>query len=172
MGDPELEARRAHNFDLSGEYYFQSYDGFMSAALFYKKIDNEHFRQVNTSLVGGVTIKTSQVRDDSNADVAGLELNFIMNSLDFLPAPFNHFGVHANYTYSDGEWKMPRPVVPTESSTDCAVSLITWRDSSYAIAGSDWAWTGRLLIAGIISLAGSAIRLLTMFSWKISRALP
>ena len=108
VGDPELEARRAHNFDLSGEYYFQSYDGFMSAALFYKKIDNEHFRQVNTSLVGGVTIKTSQVRDDSNADVAGLELNFIMNSLDFLPAPFNHFGVHANYTYSDGEWKMPQ----------------------------------------------------------------
>lgn len=108
VGDPELEARRADNFDLSGEYYFQSYDGFMSAALYYKKIDNEHFRQVNTSLVGGVTIETSQVRDDSSAEVTGLELNFIMNSLDFLPAPFNHFGVHANYTYSDGEWKMPQ----------------------------------------------------------------
>lgn len=108
LGDPELEARRADNLDLSGEYYFQGYDGFVSAAVFYKKIDNEHFRQVSTSLVGGVIIETSQVRDDSSAEVAGVEMNFIMNSLDFLPAPFNHFGVHANYTYSDGEWKMPQ----------------------------------------------------------------
>lgn len=108
LGDPELKARRADNFDLSSEYYFQSYDGFVSAAVFYKKIDNEHFRQVDASRVRGVITWTSQVRDDSSAEVAGVEMNFVMNSLNFLPPPFNQFGVHANYTYTDGKWKMPQ----------------------------------------------------------------
>ena len=107
VGNPELEARKADNLDFSGEYYFRDYDGFVSAALFYKQIDNEHFRHVRNEFIDGVDTVISQVRDDSAAKVAGLELSFIMNSLDFLPPPFNLFGVHANYTYIKGEWRMP-----------------------------------------------------------------
>ena len=107
VGDAELKARQADNLDLSGEYYFENYDGFVSAALFYKQIDNEHYRQVRTSFADGVRTEISQVKDDSTARVAGLELNFVMNSLDFLPSPLNLFGVHANYTYAKGEWRMP-----------------------------------------------------------------
>ena len=107
IGDAELEARQADNLDLSGEYYFENYDGFVSVALFYKQIDNEHYRQVRTSFVNGVRREISQVEDDSTARVVGLELNFVMNSLDFLPSPLNLFGVRANYTYAKGEWRMP-----------------------------------------------------------------
>ena len=109
VGDPRLEARHADNLDLSGEYYFQDYDGYVSAALFYKKIGNEHFRRISTSFVDGVEIETSEVRDDSTARVVGLEVNFVMNSLDFLPRPLNLFGLRANYTFSNGEWEMTGP---------------------------------------------------------------
>ena len=107
VGDPELEARQADNLDLSGEYYFENYDGLVSAALFYKQIDNEHYRRVQSFFANGARIETSQVEDDSMARVVGLEVNFIMNSLDFLPSPLNLLGIRANYTYTQGEWRMP-----------------------------------------------------------------
>lgn len=107
IGDPKLEARVADGIDFSGEYYFQGYDGFASVGLFYKRIHDEIYEQVSTVVEPGspIPVELTQAKDDSSVRVNGIELNFVMNSLDFLPSPWNRFGVQFNYTYTDAEWE-------------------------------------------------------------------
>ena len=43
--NPELKPRRADNFDLSLEYYFDGGNGLLSAGVFHKNIKDEIFRE-------------------------------------------------------------------------------------------------------------------------------
>ncbi len=112
VGDPDLEAREADNLDFGIEYYFQETGGFASASVFYKRISNEHYRAVvpTFNVAANRAQEVAFVRDDSEAKVTGIEINFVMNSFEFAPWPWNLFGVHANYTYTDGEWLIPEAV--------------------------------------------------------------
>lgn len=113
VGDTDMESRVANGVDIGGEYYFESYSGFMSAALFYRQINNEHYRLLSSSVTidtNGVPAETrvSTARDDSKVDVTGFEFNFVMNSLEFLPSAFHNFGLNANYTFTTAKWKLPQ----------------------------------------------------------------
>ncbi len=103
--NPFLEPIIANQFDLSLEYYFADV-GSLTGALFYKKFDDyiqfgSYFRDLTNN---GVT-RTSEIRGPLNgegAEIQGFEISF-QRFFDFLPAPFDGFGVQANYTYIDNK---------------------------------------------------------------------
>lgn len=115
--NPALKPRVADNFDLSLEYYFDGGDGLISAGVFHKNIKDEIFRGTQDVVEDGVTYRITQPQNLAGAKLTGVELNFIKNSLDFLPGELANLGVSANYTYihTDAEIVMANG---TERSVD------------------------------------------------------
>jgi iron complex outermembrane receptor protein len=109
--NPQLEPFRANNFDLSAEWYFAR-GGLLSTTVFYKDIVSLVERQqtqipLTITQISGDTrtpvqqIWTlSQLVNGKGTAVAGVEFSYQQN-FDFLPAPFDGFGVLTNYTYMD-----------------------------------------------------------------------
>lgn len=107
--NPELDPFRSNNFDLSAEWYF-SRGGLLAGTVFYKDIVSLVERQQTqipltiTQINGDGSRQPlnqlwtlSQLANGKGTAVAGLELAYQQN-FDFLPAPFDGFGVLTNYT--------------------------------------------------------------------------
>ena len=116
MGNPNLDPFESVNFDTAFEWYFEDV-GYMSAAFFYKDIDNfivdtttevvystlglpAELLPVDKTMESVFYLQRPENMDSST--IQGAELAF-SRDLDFLPAPFNNLGIITNYTYSDGE---------------------------------------------------------------------
>lgn len=110
--NPELEPFRANNFDLSAEWYFAR-GGLLATTVFYKDIVSLVERvqtpiQLTIQQINGDGSRTpvdqtwtlSQLVNGEGTAVAGAEFTYQQN-FDFLPAPFDGFGVLTNYTYMD-----------------------------------------------------------------------
>ncbi|MGE4304823.1 MAG: TonB-dependent receptor [Novosphingobium sp.] len=97
--NPNLKPRRADNFDLSAEYYFPGNNGLISAGLFHKRIKDEIFRGTTHIVEGPLTYAITEPQNLESAKLTGLELNFVMNSLPFLPQALSGLGLSMNYTY-------------------------------------------------------------------------
>ena len=123
VGNPYLKPFRATNFDLSFEEYFGR-NGLVALALFAK--DLKTFPQqiageaplssvfepaVYNAVVASMTSPTLQAytqaggvwgirqfQDAPGGTIKGLEVN-VQSNFTFLPAPFDNFGVTANYTH-------------------------------------------------------------------------
>ncbi|MGR4891231.1 TonB-dependent receptor [Sphingopyxis sp. LARHCG72] len=100
-GNPGLKPMTADQFDLTLEYYFGRASSFTATA-FYKKFYNyiqagQFSLEVNN---GGVTetVRLERPVNGDGAKIYGAEFAF-QTFFDFLPAPFDGFGVQANYTY-------------------------------------------------------------------------
>jgi iron complex outermembrane recepter protein len=116
--NPDLDPFRSNNYDLSGEWYFAS-GGLLAATLFYKDIVSLVTRvqtqipltitQINgdgsRQPVNQIWTLSSLVNGPGTA-VSGAELSYQQN-FDFLPGPFDGFGVLANYTYMDTHGSQP-----------------------------------------------------------------
>lgn len=127
VGNPYLSPFRSTNWDLSFERYF-SRSGLIGVALFYKDLesfpqqiagdlplsevfDAATLEQVIASIgnaglraytqAGGV-YAVRQFRDAPGGTIKGVEVN-LQSNFDFLPAPFDKFGVIANYTHIESE---------------------------------------------------------------------
>lgn len=115
-GNPKLKPFSAKNLDTALEWYFAD-GGLFSAAVFYKDID--HFIAIETQpviyreiglpaslLPDGKTVddvfNLSSPQNGGPSSIKGVELA-LQRRLDFLPAPFNQFGIVANYTWADGK---------------------------------------------------------------------
>ncbi len=105
-GNPRLKPTTADMLDLTYEWYFSS-SGSFTAALFYKKFDdyivNQSFIENYTSSAGitrSVSVTTPVNADGAN--LKGIELAY-QTFFDRLPAPWNGFGVQANYTHVDNQ---------------------------------------------------------------------
>jgi iron complex outermembrane receptor protein len=115
VGNPNLKPYKATSIEGAFEYYF-NHAGYVSLDFFYKKMGS--FITTQTSSVpysatgyplslllpgqGGDTPYTySRPVNGPGADIKGIEAA-VQHDFDFLPAPFNHFGVNANGTYFDG----------------------------------------------------------------------
>ncbi|GAB1407024.1 TonB-dependent receptor [Thermomonas brevis] len=107
-GNPNVKEAYAHNFDISYERYLRPL-GLVSAALFYKKINDPLF--VATSVIDGYQL--TRAENGSSGNVHGLELAW-QQTLDFLPSPLDGFGVYANYTYAKSEANLPFGIGKTE----------------------------------------------------------
>lgn len=109
QGNPGLKPRRAWNYDISAEWYLGT-GGLISAALFYKDIQDEIFTKTityNNYAFEGVTYQSATVSQPVNAASAvmkGLEIQAIRDKLDFLPGPLKDLGVSLNATWLDGRF--------------------------------------------------------------------
>jgi iron complex outermembrane receptor protein len=119
-GNPELQPYDSDNFDMALEWYFEN-AGLASAAIFYKDINNfilTHTRPQRYSELGlpadllpdGKTVddifNVSSPQNSGSSGIQGFELA-LQRDLNFLPAPFQHSGVIANYIWADGDTLYP-----------------------------------------------------------------
>jgi TonB-dependent receptor len=111
-GNPNLEPRESEGFDLSIEYYIPR--GILAVGVFSKDIENEIFslntvEQLDLGLGRGVeTVNVSQPTNAETATIKGLELSY-QQSLWFLPGWLDGFGVGANATFLDTEFRFRTP---------------------------------------------------------------
>lgn len=111
VGNPDLKPQTANSFDLSFEHYFSPVN-YVSAALFYKKIDG-FFSGVSScqSVAGAPTPTTNascsgdqyfitQTINAEKGTAKGIELaGQTFFDYDFLPEFAHHFGVQGSFTF-------------------------------------------------------------------------
>jgi len=115
IGNPDLKPFTADSVDASVEYY-DGKIGYATLGGFYKKMNSfissmttlEPYSQTGYPLsfllpgqTGSILYNVSQPINVSGASIRGVEAA-VQRDFDFLPEPFNHFGIVANGTYADG----------------------------------------------------------------------
>ena len=115
-GNVNLTPFESKNFDFSAEYYFGQSSVF-SAAYFNKEVDGfivtltqpealdiANAEGLATPLIAGqsATFNVSRPQNLETATVEGFEIA-LTHTFDYLPAPFNGFGVQANATFVDSD---------------------------------------------------------------------
>ena len=97
-GNPDLKPFEATAYDAGLEWYF-SKDSFISATAFRKEITSFIVNQSSPETIDGTVYNiTRPVNGTEKVIINGLEIGG-QYAFDFLPAPFDGFGVLANYTY-------------------------------------------------------------------------
>lgn len=102
-GNPSLKPTKSNQLDASWEYYFGN-AGQLSAAVFYKDIKDYIFAGVTPLTVTNngqsLTFQLTQNQNGSHGSIKGFELAY-QQFYDFLPKPFDGFGLGANLTHVD-----------------------------------------------------------------------
>lgn len=102
-GNPELEPFRATQYDASIEWYFA--DGAaLTGGLFYKDVGSFLSTRTTFETVPGEAgqfLVTRRV-NGQGGKIQGVEILY-QQPFTFLPAPFDGFGILANYSYIDSE---------------------------------------------------------------------
>lgn len=97
-GNPDLQPFEATAYDAGLEWYFAK-SSFVSATYFRKEISSFIINQASAEVIDGTTYNITRPVNGSDAvTINGLEVGG-QYAFDFLPAPFDGFGVLANYTY-------------------------------------------------------------------------
>jgi iron complex outermembrane receptor protein len=124
-GNAKLTPPISTNFDLSMEYYTGG-SNLIAGAVFYKDVkDAISVGTVEEAItLGGTTAiyQTSRPFNIDSAKVFGFEAG-ITQFLDFLPSPFDGFGVIANYTFADSEDSNGVPLVATSKHSYNLIAL-------------------------------------------------
>lgn len=101
-GNPFLQPFTSDNFDASLEYYF-SRTGFASVAAFRRNlqgfIQTRELRFIDPALG---PLRITQPFNTGAGRIDGLEFQ-VQTFFDFLPSPFDGFGIQANYTRLDAK---------------------------------------------------------------------
>jgi iron complex outermembrane receptor protein len=125
-GNANLKPPTSTQADLSLEYY-TSRTSLISGAVFYKVVDDF----IATFVTAGVDLDLdpfgrelvfSRPENLGRAKIKGFEVG-IQQFFDFLPSPFNGFGVIANYTYSDSEDDSGFPLVAVSKNSYNLIGL-------------------------------------------------
>lgn len=100
IGNPDLGATTAMNFDLMAEHYFSTI-GIISGGLFYKDISDFIVTQrfEDYTFEGVEWGDFAQPINGGNATLFGAEVSF-QRQLDFLPGALKGLSVYGNYTYT------------------------------------------------------------------------
>ncbi|MCG7349955.1 TonB-dependent receptor [Sphingomonas sp. ACRSK] len=101
-GNPELKARTADSFGIGLEYYFPQRGGIVSVSYFHKAVKNDIFTGRTNGTFNGEEVVFSQPMNMADANVDGVEFNFVKNRLEFLPGLLKDFGISANWTHMRG----------------------------------------------------------------------
>lgn len=99
--NPYLKPITADQIDLTFEYYFAAVGSFTATAFAKEFHDYIQFSRYNREITNNGVTETVEVRGPVNgegAKISGLEFAF-QRFFDFMPEPFDGFGVQANYTY-------------------------------------------------------------------------
>ena len=100
IGNPDLKATSAHNFDINSEYYFRSI-GLAGLGVFYKRIDGFIVDEVtfNKEYQGTLWSRFTQPKNGGNANLFGVELSY-RRDFDFIHKSLKCLGFYATYTYT------------------------------------------------------------------------
>jgi TonB-dependent receptor len=102
VGNPNLKAEHANDFDILYEHYLQPY-GVIQGGFFYKQLIDPIYYTTSLDTVSPLcpspTCPTSTIVNGSNAHVGGVELAYLQR-LNFLPDALKGIGMAANYTYT------------------------------------------------------------------------
>jgi len=116
-GRIDLKPVSSDNLDLAFDYYLGSV-GYVSAAVFYKKLKNNIYTPDGIeTVIDGDTYTISEPRNADGGHVAGIELGY-EQQFRFLPAPFDGLGISANWTHADSEVKTGLAEVPESQLFD------------------------------------------------------
>jgi TonB-dependent receptor len=109
VGNPELKATTAINYDIMIEHYFTNV-GFISAGAFAKSLDNFIFSTARArtaeDAVGPDALQIVQPVNGPTASLYGFEVAWQQN-FTFLPGILKSFGVNANFTYTKSSADIP-----------------------------------------------------------------
>ena len=100
-GNPGLKPITADQFDVTLEYYFARAGSFTLTGFYKQFYDYIQAGQFNLTITNnGVTeqVRLNRPVNGEGAGIYGAEASF-QTFFDFLPGPFDGFGVQANYTY-------------------------------------------------------------------------
>ncbi len=102
-GNPFLKPMESIQYDVSLEWYFSNV-GSLTGTLFHKDLSNFFVKgatpQVITNPTTGITqtVEVDATRNGGDGSMTGFELAY-QQFFDMLPAPWDGFGIQANYTY-------------------------------------------------------------------------
>lgn len=99
-GNPNLEPTRSDSLDATLEYYFKR-NGYVQVALFDRKLQGRIESLRRSETIGGVVYEVTRPYNSRKGRLYGVEIGG-QTFFDGLPAPFNGFGVQANYTLING----------------------------------------------------------------------
>ena len=109
VGNPDLKATSAINYDLMIEHYFQNV-GFISAGAFAKSLDNFIYSTARArtadDAVGPDAQQIIQPVNGPTASLYGFEVAWQQN-FTFLPGILKSLGINANYTYTKSSADIP-----------------------------------------------------------------
>ncbi len=113
------------NVDVSFEYYTGK-SSLISGALFAKNVQDFIITNTTQQIVPGFvslgTIRVQKPENVASAKVRGFEIG-IQQFFDFLPSPFDGFGIIANYTFADSKDSNGFPLVATSKHSYNLVAL-------------------------------------------------
>lgn len=103
-GNPDLKPRRADNFDLTLERYFNGAKGLMSVGVFAKVIKDDIYTLKDDVLIDGVAYILSTPMNANKSKMRGIEAQYINNALPGLPGVLkDRVGVALNATRTWGD---------------------------------------------------------------------
>ena len=124
-GNAGLLPTVSDQFDVSLEYYFGD-ESLLSGAFFYKDvvdfIAEETVLQTFVGFEQFGAIPYTRPSNIGTAEIRGFEVG-IQHFFDGLPAPFDGFGVIANYTYSDATDQNGNPLVAVSKNSYNLIAL-------------------------------------------------
>ncbi|TPG20406.1 TonB-dependent receptor [Sphingomonas koreensis] len=97
QGNPTLKPLKAWNYDAAVTWHQRS--NFLSLAVYRKAISNLEFQGTSTQEIVGKTFTVNQPLNLGSEDITGFEISG-QYTFDMLPAPFDGFGVQANYSFA------------------------------------------------------------------------
>ncbi len=109
IGNPDLRATTAVNYDVMVEHYFKNV-GFISAGAFAKSLNNFIYSTARArtadDAVGPDAQQIIQPVNGPTASLYGFEVAWQQN-FTFLPGFLKSFGINANYTYTESSADIP-----------------------------------------------------------------
>ena len=135
-GNPALEPLTVDQFDTAIEWYYDD-ASMLYATLFHKKVKNFIQNGIYDAAfeVPGKGTETFEVNAPVNGEegtIKGFEVG-LQSFFDFLPAPFDGFGLQANYTFVDSE--APSPSATDSEGNALLVPLEGLSENSYNLVG-------------------------------------
>lgn len=104
FGNPDLKYPRATNLDLLAERYWKS--GFVTAGVFYKKIDDFVYFYKRFAHEGDPSdfglVEITKAINGNKAEVMGVEIQ-AQSKFVTLPGLLRNFGVYVNYTFTHSD---------------------------------------------------------------------
>jgi iron complex outermembrane receptor protein len=136
--NPNLEPMESDQFDLSLEWYFDDAGGMAHATVFTKDIEGFIRSQTILEEHGGWQYTVTRPVNAGTAKIRGAEIGW-SQFFDFLPEPFDGFGMQANYTYIDSDTEVPNDEgadpVDTDGSSYGPLPFEGLSKNSYNIVG-------------------------------------